>query len=429
MTLTKFVLLAFISFHLHCFLCFNDEGALDIAAFNVQIFGIKKMADGVVRENLKKIILRYDIILIQEIRDSSGEAIKQLLSDVINVDSRYAMKLSGRLGRSLSKEQYAYIYRKDWVTPYNDYTYADPNEVFEREPYIVRFRSEKASIKDFAIAGIHTSPDNAEIEISNLAVVYDDIVTRYSLNDVIIMGDFNAGCTYVRSWNNIKLATDARFYWLFGNTADTTTKRSDCPYDRVVVAGDKLLSSIIPSSSDIFRFDEHYSLTQDQVEDISDHFPIYFQIRSQYEKDNIIDSNSIKVINRNVNTDLTSYNVYAMKKAAESLGYNIFCSYTKSGAYLVITVSKTAWSLTDVVKSLHDDFNKDFPDFVPLEEIYAAERALYDIYPIRYLPRGHGLYKTLFDYLKNDQRQYSIELECSLVDRSNPICNLQVNDS
>ena len=52
----------------------------------------------------------------------------------------------------------------------------------------------------------------------------------------MILGDFNSGCSYVRtsSWPKIRLATDRRFYWLIPNDADTTVGRSDCAYDRYV---------------------------------------------------------------------------------------------------------------------------------------------------------------------------------------------------
>ena len=61
--------------------------------------------------------------------------------------------------------------------------------------------------------GIHTKPDDAPAEISNLVDVYDDAVTKTGIDDAIIMGDFNAGCNYVSSYKDIKLATDSRFYW------------------------------------------------------------------------------------------------------------------------------------------------------------------------------------------------------------------------
>ena len=91
-------------------------------------------------------------------------------------------------------------------------------------------------VQDFALAAIHTSPSAAVAEIDHLTDVYDDIVKRWKLRDVIIMGDFNSGCSYVKKsdWEHIRLAVDRRFYWLFTNTMDTTVAQSDCPYDRLV---------------------------------------------------------------------------------------------------------------------------------------------------------------------------------------------------
>lgn len=60
----------------------NDEGALDIAAFNVRVFGLSKINNNEVIQNLVKIILRYDLILIQEIRDSSGKTIQSLFKQL-----------------------------------------------------------------------------------------------------------------------------------------------------------------------------------------------------------------------------------------------------------------------------------------------------------------------------------------------------------
>ena len=89
-------------------------------------------------------------------------------------------------------------------------------------------------VSDFALAAIHTSPKAAESEIDHLVDVYDDIVQQWQLKDVMILGDYNAGCSYVTrsEWRKIRLATDKRFYWLFSDLMDTTVAKSDCPYDR-----------------------------------------------------------------------------------------------------------------------------------------------------------------------------------------------------
>ncbi|KAI0222382.1 Deoxyribonuclease-1 [Lamellibrachia satsuma] len=88
-----------------------SQGGLSIAAFNVQIFGTSKAGKADVMKTLVKVVRRYDIILIQEIRDKSGTAIQQLMDEVNEEAPTYAMTISERLGRSSSKEQYAFLYR------------------------------------------------------------------------------------------------------------------------------------------------------------------------------------------------------------------------------------------------------------------------------------------------------------------------------
>ena len=83
---------------------------LRIGAFNIQIFGISKASKPEVMDVLADIIRTYDVIAIQEIRDKSQTALPSLVN-LVNADgSQYEYIVSERLGRTTSKEQYAYIY-------------------------------------------------------------------------------------------------------------------------------------------------------------------------------------------------------------------------------------------------------------------------------------------------------------------------------
>jgi len=55
-----------------------------------------------------------------------------------------------------------------------------------------------------------------------------------TLPDAILLGDFNAGCSYVvqGEFEQIRLYNQSRFHWLISDHADTTTKTTSCPYDR-----------------------------------------------------------------------------------------------------------------------------------------------------------------------------------------------------
>ena len=92
----------------------NNE-TLRIGSFNIQIFGISKASKPEVMDILADIIRTYDIIAIQEIRDASQTALPALV-DLVNADgSQYDYVVSERLGRTTSKEQYAYIFKTQTI--------------------------------------------------------------------------------------------------------------------------------------------------------------------------------------------------------------------------------------------------------------------------------------------------------------------------
>ncbi|KAG8431047.1 hypothetical protein GDO86_019496 [Hymenochirus boettgeri] len=95
------------------------------------------------------------------------------------------------------------------------------------------------------------------------------------------MGDLNAGCAHVpmESWKDIRLRTNREFVWLIGDNVDTMVRRNtSCPYDRIVVIGDKLIRSIVPGSAGKYDFMEAYGLTEDQALEVSDHFPVEMEL-------------------------------------------------------------------------------------------------------------------------------------------------------
>ena len=74
-----------------------------------------------VKEVLVDTILRYDILLFQEIRDKSGTAIQDLL-DLLNTkavgSTKYNLILSDREGSTASKEQQGWFYKVGVVNPF-----------------------------------------------------------------------------------------------------------------------------------------------------------------------------------------------------------------------------------------------------------------------------------------------------------------------
>ncbi|XP_053393070.1 deoxyribonuclease-1-like [Mercenaria mercenaria] len=276
----------------------GETGHLKIGAFNVRIFGASKMAKTSVVNVLVDIIMRYDIVLIQEIRDASGDAIEQLL-DKINEKSpenTFAMKLSPRLGRSSSKEQYAFLYReKSGLKIDRDYVYDDGDETlntdttkvdtFEREPYVVLFESSATKLKRFAFAGLHIAPSDAVKELQALENVFDDIKTKLNIDDIMIMGDFNADCSYVPNykWETIPIKSNPSYTWWIGDEADTTVANTNCAYDRFVSTGQGFETGVVNGSASVYTFDRAFQLNQTFLLDVSDHYPIEFELINDSE--------------------------------------------------------------------------------------------------------------------------------------------------
>jgi hypothetical protein len=108
----------------------DEADTIKIAAFNIQVFGRSKMDKPDVPNVLVRTISRYDLILVQEVRDSSGEAIQELFQ-LLNT-SKYSLLLSERLGRTSSKEQYAWFYRSEVLRVVRNITAQDTADQFER---------------------------------------------------------------------------------------------------------------------------------------------------------------------------------------------------------------------------------------------------------------------------------------------------------
>ncbi|XP_006874934.1 PREDICTED: deoxyribonuclease-1 [Chrysochloris asiatica] len=261
--------------------------SLRIAAFNIQTFGETKMSNATLSSYIVQILSRYDIAVVQEVRDSHLTAVGKLL-DNLNEHTVHTFHfvVSEPLGRSSYKERYLFLFRADQVSVLDSYQYDDGcepcgNDTFAREPAVVWFSSPFTEAREFAIVPLHAAPLDAVAEMDALYDVYLDVQKRWGLEDVILMGDFNAGCSYVSPshWASIRLRTSPTFQWLIPDTADTTVKSTHCAYDRIVVAGAALQGTVVPNSATPFDFQAAYGLSDGLAQAISDHYPVEVSLK------------------------------------------------------------------------------------------------------------------------------------------------------
>ncbi|XP_048381831.2 deoxyribonuclease gamma-like [Stegostoma tigrinum] len=262
--------------------------SFQICSFNAKCLGPSKAAKSRVMGIIVKIVSRCDICLIMEVRDTKGKVTESLVEELNRFDRthKYSYIASKRLGHSHYKEQYVFVYRSDSVMIIDSYQYEDNKngnpDVFARGPFSTWFHSPRTAIKDFVLIGLHTAPDSAAQEMEELYKVFLEVRKKWGIEDVMLLGDLNAGRSYVShsDWETIRLRTDPSFHWLIGDEEDTTiSKSTHCAYDRMIAHGSKFHSTIVPGSAKAFHFQVEFGLSEDEAGAVSEHYPVEVEIK------------------------------------------------------------------------------------------------------------------------------------------------------
>uniref|UniRef100_A0A3Q4GFK8 Deoxyribonuclease I-like 1-like n=1 Tax=Neolamprologus brichardi TaxID=32507 RepID=A0A3Q4GFK8_NEOBR len=158
-------------------------------------------------------------------------------------------------------------------------------QAWSRQPAEVQTEHHNVKERDFVLIGQHTSPKTAMKEIDELYAVFKRIYKKWKTDNVIILGDLNAGCSYIttKGWRAMRLRSDPKFHWLIGDEQDTTVReKTHCAYDRIIVHGPEVVSSVVPASAQPFNFKEHFHLTEAEALEVSDHFPVEVDLKANH---------------------------------------------------------------------------------------------------------------------------------------------------
>ena len=169
-----------------------------IATYNIQVFGTSKLAKTWVVDILAKVVRHFDIVAIQEVRAQEDTILPNFVA-AINADgSRYDFVIGPRLGRTVSTEQYAFVFDTNRIEVDRSAigTMSDPSDLLHREPFVARFRTRANSAAapfSFWMVNSHTDPDEVKSEVDALAGAFQIMQTaRPDEDDVILLGDLNA---------------------------------------------------------------------------------------------------------------------------------------------------------------------------------------------------------------------------------------------
>jgi deoxyribonuclease-1-like protein len=241
-----------------------------IATFNIQIFGQAKMAKPQVMGYIVDIVDDYDIVAIQEIRSLEQNVIPTLVAML--GPEHWDFRISARLGRTVSKEQYAYVYRRDRVTMGPCWIVDDPGDRLHREPFACEATAGRF---DFLLLNIHTDPDEVETEINALD---DVLVAALAIEgDAILLGDLNASPSEFDELGELPGIT-----WIVPDGIPTNT-RGTKTYDNLVFIGSEVRE--FTGQGGVLDFPAVFGIDLEQALAISDHLPVWAEFSTTADLD------------------------------------------------------------------------------------------------------------------------------------------------
>jgi endonuclease/exonuclease/phosphatase family metal-dependent hydrolase len=249
-----------------------------VASFNIQAFGEAKLDKPDVTQVLAKIIREFDVTAIQEVRAKSQDVLPRLLN-LVNADgAHYDFVIGPRLGRTSSKEQYAFIYDAASIEcdRGNVYTVDDPDDLLHREPFVAGFRVRGPPASEaftFTLVDIHTDPDETASELN----VLDDVFRAVrddgrGEDDIIVAGDLNADDHHLGELGQIG-------YLARAISGVATNTRGTKLYDNILF--DTRATTEYTGRSGVVDLMRQYNLSLQQALAVSDHLPIWaeFNVR------------------------------------------------------------------------------------------------------------------------------------------------------
>lgn len=249
-----------------------DGETIKIASFNIQVFGTSKMKKPEVMDVLAKVIRRFDVVAVQEVR-SKDQGVVPKFVEMINAEgAHYDYVIGPRLGRTSSKEQYVFIFdaSRIEVDRSSVYTVPDTEDYLHREPLVTRFRVRGIPTEQaftFSLVNIHTDPDETDLELDALDDAFVSVQRNGSgEDDVILLGDLNVDEYHLGELGRLPNVMHA----IAGVKTNTRGTKS---YDNILF--DRRATLEFTGSWGVMDLAAEFGLTVDEALEVSDHLPVW----------------------------------------------------------------------------------------------------------------------------------------------------------
>jgi endonuclease/exonuclease/phosphatase family metal-dependent hydrolase len=243
-----------------------------IASFNIQVFGTSKLAKTEVMQVLVQVVRQFDVVAIQEVRSKDDTVLPRFVASINADGAGYDFVIGPRLGRTSSKEQYAFVFDTSRIErdPNVLYTLQDPQDVMHREPLVARFRARTAVPErgfSFTLINVHTDPDETDTEVDVLASAFQAVRQDGSgEDDVILLGDLNVDEHHLGQLGMLPGVVPA----ISGVPTNTRRNRT---YDNLIM--DARTTTEFTGVARVLDLQEAFGLTLEHALEVSDHSPIW----------------------------------------------------------------------------------------------------------------------------------------------------------
>jgi len=276
-----------------------EHTSIKIASWNVENWGKTKSTDPVRMRKIAEVIKEFDLIAVQEISnvreqndfgcprnedvcpgDNNCGIIRTALEKYLNEEN--GLNYEFIFSPQIKDERYLFIYNPDNIELECAELVNDPEDSqpicdldpentgkMIRQPFKGKF---KAGYFDFVLLTVHTSPSINIQELEGLAYFYEQTLSEGE-PDVIILGDLNADCSYLKADDFISFR-NSDFIWLINDNFDTTVSQTDCAYDRFIFQD--------PTIED---FTGNWGIINDIPDSVSDHYLIWAEFSIEADSD------------------------------------------------------------------------------------------------------------------------------------------------
>ncbi len=191
----------------------------------------------------------------------------------------YDFVIGPRLGRTSSKEQYAFIYNRASIelVPGSVYTVDDPDDRLHREPMVAGFTVRgppPAQAFTFTLIDIHTDPDEVASEMNALDDVFRAVRDdgRHE-DDIILLGDLNTDDGHLGELGQMP-------YLIAAISKTPSNTRGNKLYDNIIF--DRRATTEYTGRAGVLNLMREYQLSLQDALEVSDHFPVWAEF-SVYE--------------------------------------------------------------------------------------------------------------------------------------------------